>query len=247
MTVTQLVVNADDFGRSAGVNAGVLRAHDQGIVTSASLMVRWPAAVDAVAQARSRPGLGLGLHLDLGEWAYAAGEWKAVYTVCGESAAEIEREVAAQLDRFRELVGMEPAHLDSHQHVHLHEPARSVVARAADALGVPLRQLTPGIVHHGEFYGQTATGEPYPEGIAPARLVEVVRDLAAGVVTEIACHPGLPDPEPWSVYDRERERELEALCDRTVAEAIAAEHVALTSFAALSRAPHRAGSRARAR
>src|SRR3712207_7572277 len=76
-----LIVNADDFGRSFGVNRGIIEAHENGIVTSASLMVRWPAAAAAAAYAKERPGLGLGLHLDLGEWAYKAGAWPAVYEV----------------------------------------------------------------------------------------------------------------------------------------------------------------------
>ena len=62
-----LIVNADDFGRSAEINAGIVQAHRDGIVTSASLMVRWPAAVGAAAYARERPDLALGLHFDLGE------------------------------------------------------------------------------------------------------------------------------------------------------------------------------------
>ena len=61
-----LIVNADDLGLSSGVNQGILQAHEQGIVTSASLMVRHQAAPEAVAAAREHPRLGLGLHVDLG-------------------------------------------------------------------------------------------------------------------------------------------------------------------------------------
>ena len=225
----RLVVNADDFGRSAGVNEGVLRAHDQGIVTSASLMVRWPTSADAAGQARDRPGFGLGLHLDLGEWLCAGGEWKPVYRVCGDARDEVEREVAVQLDRFHELVGRSPTHLDSHQHVHLHEPVRSILQLHAEALGIPLRQVTPGFVYRGEFYGQTATGTPYPEGITSQRLVELIGGVGPGV-TEIACHPGTREAHPWSVYAVERERELAALCDPVVAAAVASAGVACGPF-----------------
>jgi predicted glycoside hydrolase/deacetylase ChbG (UPF0249 family) len=61
-----LIITADDFGRSPGVNRGIIAASEGGIVTSASLMVRWPAAAGA-AYARERPDLALGLHFDLGE------------------------------------------------------------------------------------------------------------------------------------------------------------------------------------
>ena len=77
----RLIVNADDFGRSHGINRGVFAAHERGIVTSASLMVRWPAAAAAAASARTRPALALGLHVDLGEWACRGEEWAAVYEV----------------------------------------------------------------------------------------------------------------------------------------------------------------------
>ena len=56
-----LIVNADDFGRSPGVNRGVIRGHEQGIVTSATLMVRWPAAAEAAADARDT-GRSVGRH-----------------------------------------------------------------------------------------------------------------------------------------------------------------------------------------
>src|SRR5438105_15590886 len=107
-----LIVNADDFGHSAPVNAGVIAAHERGIVTSASLMVRRPAAAGAAAY---RGGLDLGLHVELGEWSYRGGEWRGEGEV---DPAAIETEVRAQLAEFRRLTDREPTHLDSHQHVH---------------------------------------------------------------------------------------------------------------------------------
>src|SRR6266480_4583843 len=114
-----VIVNADDFGLSSGVNRGIAEAHRHGIVTSASLMVRKPAAIDAVAIARDCPELSLGLHLDLGEWAYRDGEWQPLYEVVDVADADAVRyEVLQQFDRFCELTGRTPTHLDSHQHVH---------------------------------------------------------------------------------------------------------------------------------
>ena len=77
----RLVVNADDLGLTAGVNDGIVEAHVRGIVTSASLMVLWPAAAGAAAYAREKPDLALGLHLDLGEWVYREGTWLPAYEV----------------------------------------------------------------------------------------------------------------------------------------------------------------------
>src|SRR3954465_4438787 len=79
----RLIVNADDFGLSHGVNAGIIQAHEHGIVTSASLMVRASAAAaqEAANYAKRRPQLSVGLHVDIGEWAVVAGEWRPLYEV----------------------------------------------------------------------------------------------------------------------------------------------------------------------
>ena len=237
MTVARrLVVNADDFERSYAVNEGIARAYDSGIVTSASLMVRWPAILDAVELAHARPGLGLGLHVDLGEWAFVDGAWRAVYEVGDGSPRELERAVDDQLARFDELVGRPPTHLDSHQHVHLRDPARALLERRSEELGVPLRGVTSGVVHRGAFYGQDGEGAPYPEGITVGRLVELIGESGPGL-NEIACHPGVAESQPWSVYDVERRRELAVLCDPVVAAAVQAAGVELCTFAAAVEAP----------
>ncbi|MBA3475891.1 MAG: ChbG/HpnK family deacetylase [Actinobacteria bacterium] len=129
----RLVVNADDFGRSSGVNRGLFEAHDRGIVTSASLMVRYPAAAEAAALARHRPRLGVGLHVDLGEWVYERDAWAAVYEV----DAPVEDALAQQLDEFHRLLDRDPTHLDSHQHVHRRAPAHEHVVKLGHALVCP--------------------------------------------------------------------------------------------------------------
>src|SRR5205814_975995 len=112
-----LIVNADDFGHSSAVNRGVMHAHEHGIVTSASLMVRWPAAMEAAEYARNRPSLSLGLHLDFGEWVYKDENWKPVYHVVQlDDARALCNEVSSQLASFRTLTGRDPSHIDSHQH-----------------------------------------------------------------------------------------------------------------------------------
>jgi predicted glycoside hydrolase/deacetylase ChbG (UPF0249 family) len=138
-----LIVNADDFGLSPGVNRGIIEAHERGIVTSASLMVRWPAAADAGAYARSHPRLSCGLHLDFGEWAYRDGTWVSLYQVVDvDDAAGIAAEARRQLDAFRTLVGADPSHLDSHQHVGNRDSARPALLELSRTLGVPLRGCT---------------------------------------------------------------------------------------------------------
>lgn len=225
----RLVVNADDLGRSEAINRGIMRAHAGGIVTSASLMVRYPAAAAAAAAARAHPQLGLGLHLDLGEWEYRDGEWRSVYDVaCTDDTAAVEQELARQLAEFERLVGAAPTHIDSHQHVHREEPVRSAVTRAAGALGgIPVRHA-PGVRYCGAFYGQGRQGVALPELISAQALVTLVGDLAPGV-TELSCHPAeAVDFE--SSYGIERVAELRALCDPVVRGALDERGVELCSF-----------------
>ena len=226
-----LVVNADDFGLSAGVNRGIVRAHEEGIVTSASLMVRQPGAADAASYARRRPQLSVGLHLDLGEWVYRDGAWVASYEVVpADDADEVNAEVSRQVEAFLRLVGRPPTHIDSHQHAHRSEPLLSAARELAARLGVPLRHFTPGVRYCGDFYGQSGKGEPAHEAITTGALARVIAALPAGV-TELACHPGEEGLE--SVYSRERALEVEALCHPVVREAVERAGVRLISFAEL--------------
>ncbi len=222
----RLIVNADDLGQSRGINVGVTRAHCEGIVTSASLMVRWPAAVDAAKYA-TRSGLDLGLHVDLGEYAYRDGRWVVVYEVVAQDESAISAAVESQLGRFRQLTGRDPSHLDSHQHVHLVEPVRSILKQAADRLNVPLRHFS--LVHYeGRFYGQDGRGTSYPEGITVEALLAILASLPPGL-TELGCHPG-EDGHLDSMYVAERAREVEVLCDARVQHALQDLDIELVSF-----------------
>lgn len=211
-----LIVNADDLGLSEGVNRGILRAHDDGIVTSASLMVREPAAQHAAERIRTRPRLSVGLHVDLDAWLDAPG-------------GAIRDQVAGQLERFRALLGRDPDHLDSHHHVHHREPNRAAVLAMGDALRVPVRGLDPVVRYCGSFYGRTPSGDPRPEAITVSALLGILRGLPEGV-TELGCHPGL-DPGLASSYRDERLLEVDVLCDERVRAALARERIELRSFA----------------
>jgi chitin disaccharide deacetylase len=223
-----LIVNADDFGRSACINAGTTHAHEHGIVTSASLMVRCPAAGQAADYARAHPDLSVGLHVDLAEWAHGGDRWHAVYDFPTSDGDAVAAEVERQLDSFRRLLGRDPTHLDSHQHVHEKEPVRSILVRLAEELRRPLRSLTPDVTYVGSFYGQTAKGDPLTEAISVEALAEILASLGSGM-TELGCHPGfVGDFE--STYLTERQVEVKTLCDPRVRDVLHAEGIELRSF-----------------
>ena len=228
-TTRFVIVNADDFGQSPGVNRGIVAAHEQGVVTSTSLMVRWPAAAEAAAYGWAHPEFSLGLHLDLGEWACREGTWVPVYEVvstkdAGAVAAEVERQLAA----FRRLMGRDPTHIDSHQHAHLQEPVHSVVMEVGRRLRVPVRRCDPRVSYCGNFYGQMADGTPLPEILSVGGLLRILSELPPGV-SELGCHPG-EGSDLDTMYRDERAQEVRVLCDPRVRDALPSLGIELRSF-----------------
>jgi chitin disaccharide deacetylase len=152
MTV-RLIVNADDFGLSASVNAAVLEAYDRGILTSCSLMVGEAAAEDAVRAARERPGLAVGLHLTtvcghsvlpysaIPRLVERSGQFPSNPALAGvryavDSAAreQLGRELRGQFHRFQEL-GLPLSHVDGHLHMHMHPFIFDQAVRLAEEFG----------------------------------------------------------------------------------------------------------------
>lgn len=224
----QLIVNADDFGQSSGINQGVARAHLHGIVTSASLMVRWPSSKDAAEYARDHPDLSLGLHVDLGEWVYRQ-DWSPLYKVVAtENVRAVGREVSRQLKAFRNLTGRDPTHIDSHQHVHRSAALLPLFRAVALDTGSFLREDNHRIRYDGRFYGWDGRGAPLPEAIQVDALMAIIASLPPGF-TELGCHPGLMS-DMISPYRSERTVETQTLCDPKVASAILYGRAELASF-----------------
>lgn len=224
-----LIVNADDFGQCRGINRGVIRAFERGLVTSASLMVRWPAAAEAADYARAHPRLSLGLHLDLGEWIYQDDSWRPRYEVVETDDREaVGAELDRQLTAFRRLTGRNPTHLDSHQHAHRSEPVGSLVLAIAAELGIPVRERSDRVRYCGAFYGQSGKGDPYPEGITGDAFRTILDGLPAGY-TELGCHPGL-EVEAGTGYRVERAHEVAVLCHPSTRAALDEAGIFLRSF-----------------
>jgi hopanoid biosynthesis associated protein HpnK len=135
--VKNLIVNADDLGWTEGVNQGIAEAHRNGIVTSASLLANGAAFGSAVELARSTPGLGVGVHLNLSDGAPVAprelvtsltndaGEFEGgpenlLLRIAkrGLALREVEEEWDAQIGKVRDA-GIQATHLDGHKHVHM--------------------------------------------------------------------------------------------------------------------------------
>ena len=217
-----VIFNADDFGASTGINRGVIEAHENGVVTSASLMVTGGQCSEAAAMARDHPGLAVGLHWDV--W----GEDERAFDVGAEHA--VRTEVLRQLDDFYRLLGRSPTHIDSHKHAHLDERALPIVREVVEPLGVPVRG--DGHVEFvGGFYAQWEWQVTDLEYVSVAALQAILRDETVDGWTEISCHPGYRWPGFSSVYHAEREAELATLTDPAVSRTLDECGLRLASYA----------------
>ena len=137
-----LIVNADDFGFAHDVNAGIIEAHERGILTATTLMANGAAFEDAVRLAKRCPTLDVGCHLVLIGGRSLLGTahefprnlQEFLRAVCTRSIRPYE-ELKAQIERILGA-GLEPRHLDSHKHTHLLPPVLDAVARLSEEYGI---------------------------------------------------------------------------------------------------------------
>ena len=149
-----LIVNADDLGWTEGVNRGILEAFFRGIVTSTSLLANGAAFVEAVQAAKSAPGLGVGVHLNLSDGPpladpesvtsllnvkrnFSGGPEKLLLKRArgGLALEEVEKEWDAQIRKVRNA-GIRPTHLDGHKHVHMLPGLFEIALRLAKRHGI---------------------------------------------------------------------------------------------------------------
>jgi predicted glycoside hydrolase/deacetylase ChbG (UPF0249 family) len=246
----RLIVNADDYGRTVGINEGTLEAYVMGIVTSATVMVLEPAAEQGIALARAAtPDLGLGLHFTItGGGSCASGAENLRKLAPGGRfvrkvedlpdripAEEVRRELEAQIGLFEKMAGKPPTHLDSHHHCAIHVSVQPVFAAVALERKLPVRasnmrvraQLQEAKIPVPDYFIESFFGS----GATSANLRFVLEHLRDGV-SELMCHPGHPDESLVrnSSYAQQREQEIAALCDPTVREALAADGIQLITF-----------------
>lgn len=159
VTDKYVVVNADDFGYSDEVNEAIIEAHQNGILSSTSLMVTAEKAESAVKLAKENPSLGVGLHLVLccgksalnpeqipnlvnkeGFFHDSAAIAGLKYQFIPSARQELKREIKAQLDLFRET-GLKLSHVDGHLHLHTHPIVIQILAQLASEYQIKFIRL----------------------------------------------------------------------------------------------------------
>lgn len=185
----QLIVTADDFGAAIEVNEAVERAHRDGILSAASLMVAGEAAADAVARARTMPKLRVGLHLVLVEGkpvlpagavpdlVDGSGHFRTDMARAGAAMfflpkvrAQLRAEIEAQFAAFA-ATGLTFDHVNAHKHFHLHPTIAGLMVEMAAAYGVkgarvPLEpQAVLGRIEAHKSSGVVALTVPFARGL----------------------------------------------------------------------------------
>ena len=241
----KLIVNADDFGYSKGVNLGIVEAHVNGVVSSATMMVNMPGFEHAVRLAKENPRLGVGVHLvltcgnavhpDVPSLTDHNGAFlRGSKHLMAASPEDIEREFAAQIERFLQS-GLLLSHLDSHHHVHAHEAVLPIVLQLAERYQVPVRNpwtlagagrkqaciTTEGFSHR--FYGDQLSTDLF---------CEIVDEWGGCATAEIMTHPAYLDDEvlAGSSYHLPRTKELKILTSKQVSEYLEKKGVQLVTF-----------------
>jgi predicted glycoside hydrolase/deacetylase ChbG (UPF0249 family) len=205
-----LIITADDYGYSPGYDEGIVEAAVAGAVDSVSVMVtRGRLDTGPLLQTGVETGLHLELPIELTE----------LETVGSREREAALRALSEQLEAFESALGRPPAYLDGHRHCHAQAGLAAAVAREARRHRLPVRSIDAA---HRRILRRERVATPdrlvgryseEPEGALPVELQAVVDgdgELDPGV-TEWMVHPGYPDRDSGSGYDRAREEDLDLL------------------------------------
>lgn len=245
-----LIVNADDFGYSKGVNLGIIEAYQNGVVTSTTIMPGMDGFGHAVKLAEANPGLAVGVHLTLTMGKCVGGPYKTITDENGNflrvneltdrlddvDLSEVRAEYEAQIMRVLDT-NIVPDHFDSHHHTHtlpgIFEVFKSIALKYGVAARVYSRKGLDG------QYASIKTPESFCDSFyGESATVEHLREVLAQNETstlEIMCHPAYADYSlcAGSTYAVQRTTELHVLTLREVRELIAQQGYSLGSFSDL--------------
>ncbi|EGQ7844578.1 chitin disaccharide deacetylase [Vibrio alginolyticus] len=241
----KVIFNADDFGLTRGVNSGIVKAHQQGVVHSTTMMVSMDAEQHALELARHNPDLKIGVHLR-----FTAGvpitkhpnltngrahfiNYDELWSKQDFETQVVYDEAKAQVEHFLSL-GLELSHLDSHHHAHTHPQILPVIKEVANEYRVPLRGT--GLCQESMTIRYIFTDEFYDQKVSLDGLMAHLLSLKADYdLVEVMCHPAEADQALIlkSGYALQRELELQVLTSPILKEQLAHHGITVTDYSEL--------------
>ncbi|WP_462413378.1 chitin disaccharide deacetylase [Neobacillus sp. Marseille-QA0830] len=220
-----LIVNADDFGYSRGINYGIIDAHKNGIVNSTTMMMNMPDAAHAIELAKQTPTLCLGIHLvltcgrplleDVPSLTDQDGNFKKLRDIKDTgrlSLIDIEREWTAQIEKFL-ASGLVPTHFDSHHHVHAIPEFLPVVQRLSAKYQLSARRVGKDALEGVPAFTDVFFHDFYGDGVDWDYFEKLISRVEDNQSVEVMCHPGYLDYRllTGSSYNKERMKEIAVL------------------------------------
>jgi predicted glycoside hydrolase/deacetylase ChbG (UPF0249 family) len=243
----RLIINADDFGFTPDVNAGIIHVHVAGVLTATTLMANGEAFDDAVRLSKENPTLDIGAHLVLVQGhSLLTGKPlpetpRQLLAVLARRGLDVYAELKAQIEKIR-AAGVRLSHLDTHKHTHLVPSVFRAVVTLADEFSVPWVRLPPAPIAQGyyrraaarknvkvpdHFLGFRLTGT-----LTEATFADALQHVQEGT-SEFMCHPGYLRNELKGAATRLKESrvlELEALTSPRIKQLIASQGIELSTF-----------------
>ncbi|MCL5773969.1 MAG: carbohydrate deacetylase [Firmicutes bacterium] len=244
----KIIIHADDFNLSPGVSNGIIKAFQEGIVKSTSVMVNLEGFENSVRLLKQNPGLDAGIHINITVGRPVL-NCRDVPTLCTDeeifqrgveklltsaNMSDIQKEAEAQI-ALAKSAGLKLTHIDSHHYLHDYDEVTGIFSRIAEKEGLCLRATSEDMkksirrfkvktpdFFFGEFFQENSKFE----------TLEWIFETAAESVNEVCCHPGLVDERLRNIssYVERREEELAILTSPEVKELVKSSGIALISY-----------------
>lgn len=247
----KLIVNADDFGLTQGVCAGITKSYNEGIIRSATVMINIPDIEKKIQDLKFCKDIGVGLHLNVTYGVPVSGPeevksllsengsfWRTPNLVISHAKTEdVEKEWAAQIEKCLRL-GLKIGHIDTHHHTHIKEPLTPVYLKLAKKYNLAARTNDEAMAHRFRKEGVKTTDyfvqDFYGDKVSKENFISIINNLQDGS-TEICSHPALIDEELVKVssYVTERLEELKTYTDAGIIKLISEENIELINFTKL--------------
>ncbi|MCF6138498.1 chitin disaccharide deacetylase [Pseudalkalibacillus berkeleyi] len=205
ISLIQLLVNADDFGYSRGVNYGIMDAHKHGIVNSTTMLMNMQGTDQAIELAKENPDLKVGVHLTLTCGKALAPKVPSLTSDDGTfrmtrkferieevRVEDVEMEWSAQIEAFLQT-GLVPTHMDSHHHIHGQSKLLSVVKRLSEKYGLPVRNVFGDKKTDLRLLTDIFLADFYKDGVHEGYFDELQNRVKGGTSVEVMCHPAYVD------------------------------------------------------